>query len=627
MKQNTTLVPIPSASDPNNPANKNRLLNVEDPNRWDNERNKNDAELAKQTHSRDTGDYAGQDKGHTEEELVKPQEGSTENGKSDKNKKSGKTTAGGDTLVATLGQAVVGAALGKVFDKWLGTGKKKKTVGNNAQINAMPLCGTLGSVENTKEYMQTTARYNNYLTCNLGLAQMASDRYMSLKERIPMCIEYYATPEERKSITMYVNPENMSISTAKVKQKVFTRGGIYFHHYGDDVWTLKINGTTGYSQMKGIEALEEVYFHSGTLLKYQNVSVTTVHTNQMTLYKPTDMQDALDKLKSAGGVSGWLGKVIGTATDALGYTGDGSKSLGTKIFGAKTASGKSNANLFDALNNSCIGLSNHMIDVINGGSGNGSGNGSVLNLMQAASLVTGNPTAIKEYFNQTVGSLKQGFGGFTSQALLGAFAADSCATISGKQGHNMENMFKQMNGATKNAFGSVLNMLTGNFTGAATYALPMTGTSGNFYTLGRMTANELNNVVGSVQSFNKEHMIDKDKARANWADMEDQLTDLYRPRQIIIYFDDRVYIGHFDSFNYNRKAATPLIYYDMTFTVTRQIKIDKQPQDSAGSASLGSLLGMAVAGSIVRGISNSIKKGKSGGLDPRGNENTNDPRV
>ena len=65
----------------------------------------------------------------------------------------------------------------------------------------------------------------------------------------------------------------------------------------------------------------------------------------------------------------------------------------------------------------------------------------------------------------------------------------------------------------------------------------------------------------------------------------------------------------------------------MTFTVIRQIKIDKLPQDSAGSASLGSLLGMAAAGSIVRGISNSIKKGKSGGLDPRGNENTNDPRV
>ena len=65
----------------------------------------------------------------------------------------------------------------------------------------------------------------------------------------------------------------------------------------------------------------------------------------------------------------------------------------------------------------------------------------------------------------------------------------------------------------------------------------------------------------------------------------------------------------------------------MTFTVTRQIKIDKQPQDGAGSASLGSLLGMAAAGSIVRGISGSIRKGNSGGIDPRGNENTNDPRV
>jgi hypothetical protein len=123
-----------------------------------------------------------------------------------------------------------------------------------------------------------------------------------------------------------------------------------------------------------------------------------------------------------------------------------------------------------------------------------------------------------------------------------------------------------------------------------------------------------------------EHTIDRDSARANWADIEDQLTDLYRPRQVIIYFDDRVYIGHFDSFNYNRKASTMLIYYDMTFTVTRQVKIDKQPQQTQGSASLGSLLGMAAGNAIMGGVESLFSKsrGKSGdsGSNASGQGNT-----
>lgn len=536
------------------------------------------------------------------------------------NNKSGSTRAKGDTVVASVGTAILSNALGNLFNKITGEKPTGSPGGNNAQIDIPgTIMGNLANVTETRSYMQNFARYNNYLTCNLGLAQMASDRYMSLKERIPMEIEYYLTPTEKKSITMYINPENMSINTTKVKQKVFTRGGIYFHHYGDDVWTLKISGTTGYSQMKGIEALEEVYHHSGTLLKYQNVSVSTVHTNAVSIYnnKPTSLQEAEQQLTSAGGIGGWLGRVITTATDALGYTGDGSNSIGTQLFGKETATGKSNANLFDALSNACLGSCTQINDALSasmGGANGANGNAeTVAGLMQAAALVTGNPTAFKEYFNQTFQSIQNGMSGATSKEIIGALSADICTSVLTGQNSNQHTnaIFSQLDNSLKNGFGALTNMLTGNFTGATSYTLPMTGTSGNFYTLGRMTATELNNVVSTVQSFNREHQIDKDSARANWSDIEDQLTDLYRPRQIMIYFDDRVYIGHFDSFNYSRKASTPLIYYDMVFTVTRQVKIDKATAKSRGSATLGELLGTVAAKGIMNGINN-ISWGKAG---------------
>ena len=525
----------------------------------------------------------------------------------------GSTVAKSDTVMTNIGTAVLSNALGGLFNKILGTKSASADGGNNAQIDIPgTLMGNLANVTNTRLYMQNFARYNNYLTSNFGLAQMASDRYMSLKERVPMEIEYYLTPTQRKSITMYINPENMAIQTSKVKQKVYTRGGIYFHHYGDDVWTLKISGTTGYSQMKGIEALEEVYFHSGALLKYQNISVSTVHTNAVTVYQGTSLKEAEKQLNDAGGIGGWLSRVITTATDALGYTNNSKEdTIGEKLFGKTTSSGQSNAKLFDALSNSCLSNCAQWRDILSatsGGKNGANGNAQAISdLMKAAALTTGNPTAFGEYFNQTLRSIQDGMSNGTSSEIMGALAADICSTVLTGTADNQHTnaIFSQMDNTLKNGFGALTNMLTGNFTGATTYTMPMTGTSGNFYTLGKMSATELNNVVSTVQSFNREHQIDKDSARANWSDIEDQLTDLYRPRQVIIYFDDRIYIGHFDNFNYSRKASTLLINYDMSFTVTRQIKVDKAIAKQKGTASLGDLLGTMASSAIMGGLMHS----------------------
>ena len=532
----------------------------------------------------------------------------------------GATKAKVDTVVAGIGGAVLGNALGKLFNKITGekSSNSSQVAGNNAQIDIPgTLMGSLANVVNTRQYMQNFARYNNYLTSNLGLAQMASDRYMSIKERIPMSLEYYQTPTQKKEIVMYINPENLSINTAKVKQKVYTRGGIYFHHYGDDVWTMKITGTVGYAQMRGIEALEEVYFNSGALLKYQNISVSTVHTNQITSLTGGSLNgggasigDMLDQLKGSGKVGSYLSKVIGTATDALGYTGDGSKSLGSRIFGNKTSSGRSNANLFDAVANSALGISgsfNKMFDNNNQSEISRAAMNSVKNLMGASQMTTGSATAYKQYFNTVMDSLNSGLGSTTSSQIKSALAADMVMGLFGNapRNDNVSAIMGQLNYGTKNFFSGILGMLTGNFptntSSSEHYDMPLVGTSGNYYTIGRMAATELNQLVASVQSFNQRHTIDKQKASQNWSDIEDELTDLFRPRQVIIYFDDRVYIGHFDNFNYSRKASTPLIYYDMSFTVTRQIKIDKAQQSnpSGGRATLGELLGSAVAGQVI----------------------------
>ena len=476
------------------------------------------------------------------------------------------------------------------------------------------IVGNLSTVVNTKTYMEHFSRYNNYVTSNLGAAQMAADRYMSLKERVPMSLEYYQTPTEKKEIVMYINPSKLSITTAKVKQKVYTRGGIYFHHYGDDVWTLKLSGTVGYASMKGIEALEEVYHNSGALLKYQNISVSTVHTNQITSLsgsssaKSASISDSLtgmlNSLKgSKSPISKYLGKVMGATSEWLGYTGDPNRSLGAKIFGTKTANAKSNANLFNAVANAGLNLSG----LYNQTAQTASTSTNLTNLMKAAADTTGDATNFKGMFNVVFKELQTGMG-TTSSAITSSIAADLVLGLFGgsARNDNLKSIMTQMNGGTGNLLTGVLQMLTGNFTGAKDTAFPMKATSGNYYTLGNMTATELNNVVSTVQAYNAQHTIDHNRAATNWSDIEDQLTDAYRPRQVIIYFDDRIYIGHFDSFSYNKSAETPLIYYEMQFTVTRQVKVDKPDLTSTtatgGGASLRNLFTTVLAGTVMNNL-------------------------
>jgi hypothetical protein len=111
----------------------------------------------------------------------------------------------------------------------------------------------------------------------LSSAQEASDAYMSMKQRIPMVLEYYVTPYEIHTVEMYINPNKINMKHQKITSKTVTRGGIFFHHYGEDIPVMTISGNTGLSGMSGITELEKIFNYSGTLLRYQNVGVNKIY--------------------------------------------------------------------------------------------------------------------------------------------------------------------------------------------------------------------------------------------------------------------------------------------------------------------------------------------------------------
>jgi hypothetical protein len=53
--------------------------------------------------------------------------------------------------------------------------------------------------------------------------------------------------------------------------------------------------------------------------------------------------------------------------------------------------------------------------------------------------------------------------------------------------------------------------------------------------------------------------------------LREMFEDEWAPRRVIIYFENRAYVGHFESFNYRRAADSMLISYDLKFVAEKQI--------------------------------------------------------
>jgi hypothetical protein len=145
------------------------------------------------------------------------------------------------------------------------------------------IIANLEDVPAVNNFLQTQASYMNYNSA-LYQAQEKSAAYMAMKQRKPMVIEYYSKKNadgsvDVESVEMYINPSRLNISTQKLKGKMYTRGGIFYHHWGDDHWQLQLSGYTGFSGMRGIEQLEKIYHHSGALLRYTDLGPEYVHSD------------------------------------------------------------------------------------------------------------------------------------------------------------------------------------------------------------------------------------------------------------------------------------------------------------------------------------------------------------
>ena len=324
------------------------------------------------------------------------------------------------------------------------------------------------AVSNWLNQQEADEEYESWMNRNtwfgsLQTAQEISNRYMkNHTERIPMVIEYYSSPGQKVSVTMYINPNRISVTQQKVKSKAITRGGIFYNHWGDDNPVMQLGGSVGLSGMSGIKKLEKIYHISGVLLAYGEDYSGPVYVDPET--------NLINDIMS-GGIMGALGSIMKGGIKGIknGLTKVAKSAVTTAITG-RVNPGLRNNKAY----NKIVGTMASGVSKING-------------MLQNATRIPGS--------SSTGGSL---------------------AAI---------------------ALGAVTDSLLG----------------------------KKNSSDSQVVSWND--------ASAGWADINDELQDPWRPRPIWILFEDRVYIGHFDSFTYNRTAATPDITYDMKFTILREIVI------------------------------------------------------
>lgn len=309
----------------------------------------------------------------------------------------------------------------------------------------------------------------------LFAAQQVHNKLMANnKTRIPMVIEYLQEAGNRISVPMYINPQRLNMSNQKIKSKAVTRGGIFYHHWGDDHWQMQLSGTVGDAGMEGIKKLETIYHLSGVLLQYGLNSAGPVYVDGTTSF--------LDML-GKGDFSGAVGALM---------------------------------------------------------------NGGVKNLASS-------------FMNQAKAGVVSAITGKGSTALR---STATFQKVNAMVGAGISKLTGQPAAAGLKGVNSALASATKFNTGTSF--------------LGQVGGALLGNIIGNKLGLNSPadtQTVDYATASQGWADINDELEDPWRPRQIWIYFEDRVFIGHFDSFSYQRVAETPLINYDMRFTVTRQVVV------------------------------------------------------
>ena len=382
--------------------------------------------------------------------------------------------------------------------------------------------GVFANIKNQQEYEQwfkevNTAGMNSESPfgvkspSGIPSAQEYAGAYMLLKQRRRFVFEFYSEHNKISTVTMYINPENLTINNSKMYQKQVTRGGIFYHHFGNDHPSMQLRGTTGLSGMAGIKQLEDVYNKSGILLAYSNSGARQIH-GFVRDFEVIDYKDPVNVIS----------KINGTNLSALMIN-----ESSNKMFNLNEDLDK------NILNEASILLDNTIV--------NNELNNFKNTIDSIISSVTSTETSNLAYMQAYIKLLDE----FTSN--MDGFDESILSQLA------QEVTQLQYNGETN------LNARTNS--NVATI-------SNDFINKRKQAINEH---ITKLRDFQQRDNDIHGQLKSGFINnIQERLNDKWLPRLITIYFENRCYLGFFDTFNYTRDAKTNLISYDIKFVITKQ---------------------------------------------------------
>lgn len=371
----------------------------------------------------------------------------------------------------------------------------------------------------------------------LNRAQKASDNLMMTKQRKPMVIEYYKEKGKTESVEMYINPEKLQFQAQKVKQKQYTRGGIFYHHWGDDHPVLSLSGTVGYAGMRGIEQLEKIYAYSGTLLRYKNVGNDVVNNGVQEDYEVLDFNSpfgAVDYIMTNRYDNQKISEVRNNINKTMNDNYVNSRCLSSDLKNAEVAD-----QMMEQYSN-LTKLAKRSVDY------------SEVFLELKNFIIKNNSTVgytgFEIIYQEAQKRIKNKFKDYHESMQL-QIAYDMATILYESDPQNDQSSKIRSGDSYKQDTSDIQKEISVK------------------------KSKEIQETLKEIQEFNEKSKITMDEISGALADIQSEIDDEWRPRVVFIYFEDRVFVGHFDSFNYSRVAQHPLINYDMRFTVTRQIVV------------------------------------------------------
>lgn len=380
--------------------------------------------------------------------------------------------------------------------------------------------GVFANIKNQQEYEQwlkevNTAGINSESPfgvkspSGLPSAQEYAGAYMMLKQRRRFVFEFYSEQNKLSTVTMYINPENLTINNSKLYQKQVTRGGIFYHHFGNDHPSMQIRGTTGLSGMAGIKQLEDVYNKSGILLAYSNSGARQIHG----AVKDFEVIDYTDPVNV-------VSKINGTNISPLMI-----RESSNKMF-----------NLNNDLDKNLLNSASTLLDNIIVNSGLDDFKNAVDSIISATN--SNSNLAYMQYYIKLLDSFKD---------LLDDFD---------------ESILSQM------AQEVAQYQYNGEISSNARSSYSVAAIASEFESRRKQAINE--HIVKLREMQQRDVDIWGQLKSGFINNIQERLNDKWLPRLITIYFENRCYLGFFDTFNYTRDAKTNLISYDIKFVITKQ---------------------------------------------------------